>query len=137
MRAICRSLSLVFAAGCLGGMANALVVWLFGVWGISSALGVDMAPALTPAMIYPRVVWGGLWGVVFLLPLAKKSWFARGFFWSLAPSVGRLMVVFPYKDGVGFLGLELGWMTPLLVIFSNAVWGWVTALWILAARERR
>ena len=66
-----RSLSLFFAAGALGGLANSLVAWGFGELGISRALGVSIAPGLTAAWLYPRIVWGGLWGFAFLLPIAQ------------------------------------------------------------------
>ena len=66
-----RNLSLVFVAGCWGALLNSLAVWLFGVLGIAPALGVHIAPPLTPAFLYPRLVWGGLWGFLFLLPLGR------------------------------------------------------------------
>lgn len=122
-----------FAAGSLGGLANALVVWLAGNLGITAALGVAIAPALTTAMLYQRMVWGGIWGFIFLLPFFKGSIFWRGLIWSLGPTLVQLWVVFPMKAGKGQMGLELGLLTPLFVVFFNAVWGWVAALWLRAA----
>jgi hypothetical protein len=122
-----------FTAGSLGGLANALVVWLCGNLGITAALGVAIAPALTPAMIYHRMVWGGIWGFVFLLPFLKSSIFWRGLIWSLGPTLVQLWVVFPMKAGKGQMGMELGVLTPLFVVLFNAVWGWVAALWLKAA----
>ena len=118
-----RRISLVFAAGCAGGLANSVVVWLFGLYGISSTLGVKIAPALTPAWLYPRIVWGGIWGALFLLPFLKRSYFKRGLFYSLGPSIVQLLIVFPYKANKGWLGVELGGLTPALVLFFNAIWG--------------
>ncbi len=126
-------LSNAFAAGSLGGLFNALAVWLFGVWGVTAALGVAIAPALTPAMIYQRMVWGGVWGFLFLLPLFKGSIFWRGLVWSLGPTLVQLWVVFPMNAGKGQMGLELGLLTPLFVVLFNAIWGWVAALWLKAA----
>jgi hypothetical protein len=122
-----------FAAGSLGGLANALVVWLAGNLGITAALGVAIAPALTTAMVYQRMVWGGIWGFIFLLPFFKSSIFWRGLIWSLGPTLVQLWVVFPMKAGKGQMGLELGLLTPLFVVIFNAVWGWVAALWLKAA----
>ena len=65
---------LAFSAGALGGLANSLAVWLFGALGITLALGVGIAPGLTPAWLYPRIVWGGLWGFLFLLPRPAGPW---------------------------------------------------------------
>ncbi len=36
-----------------------------------AALGVKIAPAFTPAWLYQRLVWGGLWGWLFLLPVNR------------------------------------------------------------------
>ncbi len=128
-----RSLSLFFAAGALGGLINSLVVWLFGELGISQALGVAIAPSLSPSWLYPRIVWGGVWGLLFALPLSM-GWLARGLALSLGPSAVQLLLVFPAKAGKGLLGLELGALTPLLVLFFNAVWGVVASWWVRGTR---
>ena len=46
MRNLSRKTSLVFAAGCLGGLLNSLAVWISGDLGITAALGVKIAPQL-------------------------------------------------------------------------------------------
>ncbi len=90
-----KNLSLAFSAGCLDGLMNCAAVWLFGALGITPALGVALAPKMTPAWLYPRVVWGGLWGLLFLLPLKRLTYTARGLLLSLLPSLAQLLVVFP------------------------------------------
>jgi hypothetical protein len=130
---VATSLSLLFAAGALGGLVNSLVVWLCGEAGIPRALGVAIAPELTPAWLYPRIVWGGLWGFLFALPLGIRSWLQRGLLLSLAPTLFQLFVVFP-RAGRGSLGLELGALTPLLVVLYNAVWGAAAAWWLRGTR---
>ena len=130
MSNVARKTSLVFAAGCLGGLINSLAVWVFGELRISAALGVHIAPELTAAWLYPRLVWGGIWGLLFLLPLMKTSIFARGLIFSIGPTLVQLFVVFPMKAHKGTLGLDLGLLTPLLVVVFNAIWGWSTAIWL-------
>jgi hypothetical protein len=125
-----RNLSLVFVAGCWGALWNSLAVWLFGVLGIAPALGVHIAPALTPAFLYPRLVWGGLWGLLFLLPMGRRSFPVRGLLFSLAPTLVQLCLVFPLMAHKGVMGLQLGVLTPLLVVFYNAVWGYAAGLWL-------
>jgi len=125
-----KKLSLVFAAGALGGVANSLAVWFAGHAGLTAALGVKIAPALTSALLYPRVVWGGLWGFLFLLPLMKSKWFTRGLVFSLGPTLVQLFIVFPYKAHKGFMGFELGLLTPLCVVVFNIIWGITAALWL-------
>ena len=121
---------IVFAAGCLGALANSLTVWFFGEIGINSILGVSISPSLTPQWLYPRIVWGGIWGILFILPILKSRILLKGFILSLFPTAVQLFVIFPLKAQKGIAGLELGLFTPLLVLFFNWVWGVVTALTI-------
>ena len=133
-----RNLSLVFVAGCWGALWNSLAVWLCGLLGIAAALGVHIAPALTPAFLYPRLVWGGLWGLLFLLPMGRWSFPARGLLFSLGPTLVQLFVVFPLTAHKGVLGLQLGSLTPLMVVFYNAIWGYAAGWWLnWAAMDNR
>lgn len=129
-----RKISLLFAAGCLGGLINSLTVWGFGVAEITSAQGVSIAPQLTPTWLYPRIVWGGLWGILFLMTWRRYSWFLRGLVFSLGPTLVQLFIVFPYKANKGMAGLDLGSLTPAFVVFFNAVWGVTTASWLKLTR---
>ena len=129
-----KNLSLVFAAGCFGGLMNSLALWVFGVAGITAALGVKIAPPLSAPWLYPRLVWGGLWGLLFLLPLMQKRSLSRGLIFSLGPTVVQLFLVFPVKAGKGIMGLDLGLLTPLLVIVFNAIWGLAAAMWLRWAK---
>ena len=129
-----KKLMILFAAGCLGGLANSLVVWQFGSLGISASLGVNIAPNLSAAWLYPRIVWGGIWGLVFLLPMYASKPMMKGAILSLLPSAIQLFVVFPFKAHQGMGGVELGLLTPALVLFFNWVWGVVTAVAIKMAK---
>jgi hypothetical protein len=131
-----KEVSLTFAAGVLGGLANSLAVWLCGAAGLSQLLGVNLAPQLTPAWLYPRLVWGGLWGWLFLLPLPRLTYPTRGLLLGLGPSLVQIFLVFPLKAHKGVGGLELGILTPLLVLFFNAIWGLTTAMWLKWSRSR-
>jgi hypothetical protein len=131
-----KNLSLVFAAGLWGALLNSLAVWIFGLFGITLALGVHIAPPLTPGFLYPRLVWGGLWGFLFFLPLGRLSLPARGLLLSLAPSLAQLFWVFPLKAHKGVLGLQLGLLTPVFVFFFNAIWGLAAGLWLKWVRAR-
>ena len=125
-----KNLSLVFVAGCFGALWNSLAVWLFGRLGLAPALGVHIAPALTPAFLYPRLVWGGIWGLLFFLPPSRWTLPARGVLFSLGPTLVQLFIVFPFAAKKGVLGLQLGYLTPLFVLFYNAVWGWTAGFWL-------
>jgi hypothetical protein len=130
-----KNLSLVFMAGLWGGLLNSLVVWLFGWLGIPQALGVNIAPPLTTALVYPKLVWGGLWGLLFLVPMGRLSMPVRGLLFSLGPTLVQLFWVFPLKAHQGVLGLQLGALTPVFVLFYNAVWGVAAGLWLGKAQK--
>ena len=125
-----RKLSIVFAAGCLGGLLNSLAVWWFGAVGLTSAFSVKIAPQLTAPWLYPRIVWGGIWGALFLLPLLHARVVMRGLIFSLGPTLVQLFIVFPLKAHKGVMGFDLGALTPVFVILFNAIWGLTAALWI-------
>ena len=130
MNNLAKKLSLVFAAGCLGGLLNSLAVWIFGVIGITSALGVKITPPLSAPWLYPRIVWGGIWGLLFLLPLMHKRFLYRGLIFSLGPTIVQLFIVFPVKANKGIMGFDLGLLTPLFVFVFNAIWGLTAAIWL-------
>jgi len=130
MSSFAKKITLVFAAGCLGALLNSLAVWLGGELGITSGFGVKMAPTLSPQWLYPRIVWGGIWGFLFLLPLMRARILSRGLILSLGPTLVQLFVVFPLNAHKGVMGLDLGSLTPLFVIFFNAIWGVTTAIWL-------
>ncbi|MFZ5449712.1 MAG: hypothetical protein ACOZFS_13855 [Thermodesulfobacteriota bacterium] len=130
-----KNLSLVFAAGLWGGLLNGLAIWLFGWLGVPQILRVQIAPPLTTALLYPKLVWGGIWGLLFLLPLGRLSLPVRGLIFSLGPTLAQLFWVFPLKAQKGMLGLQLGYLTPLLVVFYNAIWGIAAGLWLQWVRQ--
>ena len=130
MKKLAKRLTVIFSAGCLGGLANSLAVWLFGAYGVTKSLGVRIAPDLSPVWLYPRLVWGGIWGLLFVLPVFRNSVLKRGLLLSLGPTIIQLFVVFPYKADQGMMGMGLGALTPLLVFVFNAIWGLTVAMWL-------
>jgi hypothetical protein len=124
MKKIC----LYFSAGSAGGLANGLVVWLFGYWGITTDFGVSIAPVLSPEYLYPRIVWGGIWAFLFVVPFMKSKPIKKGIILSIFPTLVQLLVVFPLKAKKGYLGIDLGLLTPLFVIVFNAIWGMFAGL---------
>lgn len=128
-------LSLAFTAGVVGAVANSLAVWVFGVGRLNLLCKINIAPALTAQWLYPRLVWGGLWGLLFATPLLEDvALLERGLWLSLGPSLAQIFYFFPYQARQGVGGVKLGKLTPLFVLVVNAVWGLVAAWWILLAR---
>ncbi len=125
-------LAACFCAGLLGALCNSIVAWQAGQFGLPAMFDVRMTPTLTPAWLYPRLVWGGLWGMVYFLavgPLrARRHWARKGLWISLLPTAFQLFVVFPHMTGHGWMGFSLGQLTPLFVLFYNLVWGLFTGI---------
>ena len=129
-------LTVCFCAGLLGALCNSLVAWLVGSWGVPAMLGVQMAPKLTAAWLYPRLVWGGIWGLAYFLAVGsfhtRRHWARKGLWISLLPTLFQLCVVFPYWTRHGWLGFGLGQFTPVLVLIYNLVWGFATGVFARA-----
>jgi len=65
--------SLAYAAGAAGALASTLTAWTFGYFGAPAAMGVKLAPEFTASWLYMRLVWGGLWGLLFLLLTRQEN----------------------------------------------------------------
>ncbi|MGL6159736.1 hypothetical protein [Microbulbifer sp.] len=133
MREFLRNLSLCFAAGCFGGLCYALGLWAMGHHGFTHWVGVDIAPRLSNAYLYQRIVWGGICGLVFLLPW-RRSWLTRGFFLSLIPAGILLLLLLPMR-GYGIGALRLGMLTPLVIVLACAIGG-IAASGLLRAQGK-
>lgn len=126
--AIARDSSLAFASGALGGLAAGLTLWAFGQFGVTKLLHVAIAPGLTVGWVFGKVVWGGLWGFLLLLPILKSRVVWRGLVLSLFPTLVQLIYVFPHTSA-GLFGLGWGQLTPLVVLTANAAGGIIAAWW--------
>lgn len=125
-----RSVSLAFAAGAAAALVACLALWAAGAYGLTRAVGVALHPGLSPAWLYPRIVWGGLLGFLLLLPIAPGRPFLQGLVIGLGPSLLALLYYFPLHTHWGFGGLGLGTLTPLVVLLAGAVWGLTAVYWI-------
>ena len=125
-----RRLTSCYAAGSVGALVNSLVVWLCGANGIFALLQVAIHPRLTEDWLYPRIVWGGIWGLMLLVPLVKSRLLLRSLVISLGPTAAQLFYFLPVLQHKGLLGMKLGALTPLVVIVSNWIWGLAALLWL-------
>lgn len=107
----------VLGAGGLGGLAFCVALYFSSYHGVHSALGVKMYGSLQSGFIYPRIVWGALAGLFFLLPIAASTIFTRSIMISLIVSAIILCLIYPFFLGIGFLGLERGLLMPLVTWF--------------------
>lgn len=130
---ILQRLSLMFAAGSFGGLVKGLVATASAGVGVNAALGVTMVPSLTSTWVYQHVIWGGIWALLFFIPL-KGSYYFRGAVFSLGQTLVQLLVIFP-KMGKGMFGLQFGAFTPVLVLVFGIIWGLAAAFWLQLASD--
>jgi len=124
----------VFAAGSLGALIQILAMNLAVHYGLIHSLGVQMGASFSPYWMYPRIVWGGLWGFVFLLSVLSSSLVMRSFLLCLIPAFVQLFIIFPFYESKGFAGLSLGVLTPFVVLFFWWVWALATSITLKLAR---
>lgn len=123
MKAWLRQVALCFAAGAAGGFAKCAVSWGAARGGVTVVVGLHGATALQPGALYARIVWGGLWALLFLLPPLRRSVLFGGV---VAAVVVTLMqwVVLPlwWHAAIHFAPLPM-----LDALLLNMVWGLVAA----------
>ena len=123
-----RKLSGAFTGGVVGALIDSVNVWLLFPFGILAMAGISLRIEFNGPWLYPRLVWGGLWALLLLLPILKKKVALRGIFMSLFPSAMMLFKVLPAM-GHGLLGLRLGLLMPVMVVTLNFIYGLVAAFW--------
>lgn len=116
----------VFAAGAIGGFLQTLLIWVVGVLGLFTLFQLPLKFELNLAWFYQRITWGGLWGLLFLIPLLQSvpHW-KRGLIFGIFPALASLLIFLPFKDGHGYLGLNLGVMMPVVVVAFGLIWGMI------------
>ena len=119
---------LIFAAGCLAALLQAVVMNLAVNYGLTHSLGVKVGASFSPYWLYPRIVWGGLWGLVFLLPVLSSSLILRSFVLCLIPALVHLFIIYPFYQGKGVAGFSLGALMPLVEILFWWVWALAVSL---------
>ncbi len=121
-------------AGALGALGVCMVMWLSTRYGITHALGVAIQGSLAPEWLYPRIVWGGVWGLLFMLPFLASTRLTRSFILALIPTLVQLFILYPYYLGQGMAGINLGILTPFVVFFLFWIWSLVTSLILQLAK---
>ena len=126
-----KTIFMVLVAGGLGGLSSGILVWVLGAIGVTPALGFNMVPEFSMGWISRRVMASVVWGLVFLIPIYRNAPVLKGAVLGLLPWLSSIFYVLPYVKGAGFLGLDLGYGTPLWTLFFGCFWG-VTGTLFLA-----
>ncbi len=128
-----RKLSLAYVSGTVAALVACLAFWLLGRDGVTAWMEVALAPRLTHYWLYARLVFGGLCGLLLVLPVLPNRVVLRGILISLAPAAYILLVLFP-QAGRGLFGFGYGALTPLLIGGLCLLWGFVAAGWYRLVR---
>ena len=131
-----RKVSAAFAGGAMGGLIDSFNIWAMGKIGVSDLIGLAMKPEFDAPWLYQRMVWGGIWMLLLLLPFWNDRTILRGALFSLPPSAMMLFLVLP-SMGKGMLGLGFGAVTPLVVVGLNLIYGIAASIWYCSAIAER
>ncbi|MBU2538208.1 MAG: hypothetical protein KKH22_07195 [Proteobacteria bacterium] len=123
-----RKISGAFTGGALGALIDSVNIWALGQTGITAWLGIGLRPQFTPSWLYPRLVWGGIWAMLLIIPFLRQKTAMRGILMSLIPTTMMFLMVFP-EMGMGLFGLNAGLLTPLLVLLLNFIYGMAASFW--------
>jgi hypothetical protein len=124
-----RKLAGPYAAGALAALLTSLVLWIAVRAKLGALVDVQLAKlfpgGLDPHWLGSRVLEGSLFALA--LPLARWRGLTpvrAGLAVSLLPSLRALFLQLP-GAGYGMLGVQLGALTPVVVLAANALWGWL------------
>ena len=79
-----------FGAGAIGGGANVLLLLVF--WQFQIIPAPDLTSDFIKGFLYKQMVWGGIWGFAFLIPILTRHWVLRGMVWGAAATAVALYV---------------------------------------------
>ncbi len=120
-----RRLSLAFAAGAAGVIALVAFLWLLRESGVAASLGLRLPAPKLPDFLYSRIVWGGIWALLFVLPVMTRQWLLRGLVVGVLASLASIFYFNPAWKSAPF--------TFVIVIFvANAIWGVAASGWYRA-----
>lgn len=126
--------------GILAKIPQGLALYACSEIGLFLAMGVALNVPLTILYSSKHVLLGAVFGLLFAVPLLKTwpNW-VRGIGVGLVHAAVTLLYFNPFVDGVGFLGLDIGALMPVVVIVANLIWGMlagaVVDVWGLFDRE--
>lgn len=140
-----RSLGLVFSAGAFGGLIAAFALLAAAEFGLLQKMGVsmgggpmaavknDLTKALgmkrsfSPAFIYKYVVWGGIWGVVFIIgPVKRLRWWQETLVAAAFPTAAAWFWFYP-QAGLGYFGVRMGDLAPVVILVMCLIWAGIAS----------
>ncbi len=131
--AIFRLLTLGFGAGAFGAVILALVSMALTALKAQELIGLPASPAPDSylPLLYRTIVWGGIWGVLFALPVLNRLWWLKGLIIGVLAS---LAIVFYFNPAVTTPPIRFIYVLILnAVIYGIAAGAW----WTLVSGPRK
>ena len=122
--------SQAFSAGASAAFLTCILVWFAGAVGITDSYGISIKPKLEMLWLYPYIIHGGLWALIYNFPFLQKATVIRGIILSFIPCSFHLFVLYPVFFNEGIMGTRLGDYTPFFIIIAYAIWGVLTSVFL-------
>jgi hypothetical protein len=117
-------LGLGVLGGILAGALHAILTLIAGWTGLAALLAPGLDVQLSAADWGMRLLHGTAWGFLFGLAyrlIPGADFVTKGLVASLVFSGYVLLIRYPFFESAGFLGVQFGALTSLLVVFGNAL----------------
>lgn len=119
---LARNLTLAFGCGAFGVLVIFAVLFVVTKAGLGTTLGLPSVPQKMPEFLYSRLVWGGIWGFLLVLPFLTPRWVLRGIVIGLLASAASIFYFHPALQKA-----QIGLIIAILVF--NLIWGVAAAGW--------
>ena len=120
----------VFGVGNLGTLLALMLLFLLQILGLNHFINMPNLPLLSGIWLYPKLVWGGLFALAFLLPFMNNQVLFKGVIVALLITLVGLVIPLPFSIFNGARGLSIGLNTFALLFAFNLVWALITSLMI-------
>ncbi len=126
-----RLVTLAIGAGAFGAIILGVFGQLFTSLKVQQLLGFTAdAPPAFPAALYMYLVWGGIWGLLLVIPILNRLWWLKG------ALIGVLATAaIPLYFEPAFAQAPAGRF--IYVVVLNIIWGIAAGFWWWLVSERR
>jgi len=119
--AIFRQLTLAFGAGAFGACILAIVAFVLARLGVPERIGASSPPS-DLAFLYRILVWGGIWGFLFVVPVMNRAWWLKGIIIGLLATLTLVLYFAPPLQQAPTAAL-------IYIAVLNAFWGLAAGAW--------
>lgn len=116
-----RRLSWAFAAGCVGTIGFFIGIRIGMASGLVAGPPAMMEFLASKEFFYRQVVWGGIWGLLFVVPFLSPMWWLRGL---VVGGLATLAAIFIFRPEVPPLPVIVN-----MVVLNAGFWGITAGFW--------